>query len=123
MVDKKYLREIIKETMKSMSWAKESRKHAKSQEDKDKYLRYYKQSRVELAGLYLVDGRAIITTGYEEYIPLIKSLYKEYGMLIQTNLKLRNNGIYPELVTVRIRKYKYIRKGLKMLHEEITRED
>lgn len=123
MADKKYLREIIKETMKSMSWAKESRKHAKNQEDKDKYLRYYKQSRVELAGLYLVDGRAIITTGYEEYIPLIKSLYKEYGMLIQTNLKLRDNGIYPELVTVRIRKYKYIRKGLKMLHEEITKED
>ena len=123
MLDKKYLREIENEVNQAMGWARtKAKERGTSPIMKVKYKGYYYDSRMELAGLYLLEGRTVNLTGYEEYLPLIPALYNNYTALIATNKKLLETTNWPELVNVRIKKYRYIKKGLKLLNEKLKKE-
>lgn len=123
-MDDKYMKEIIDETIKTMSWARQAAKTAPERTPlRRKYTKYYKLSRIELAGLYLMQGRVVNLTGYETHIPLIRESYESYRKLIETNKKLMETTTWPEQVSVRLKKYRYIRKGLKLLYEKLQEEE
>lgn len=123
MDDSKYLKEVVDETIKTMNWAKQMRGSLERGPARTKYHRYYKQSRVELAGLYLLQERHVNLTGYEIYIPLIREEYRTYRKLLETNKKLLETTTWPELVNIRIKKYRYILKGLKLLYEKLQEQE
>ena len=123
MVDKKLVAYVLRESQKVSQWAKKERNLARTTEDKQKYNKYYIQARMDIAGLYLLEGRHVNLVGYKQHLQVIRDSYNEYGELIKTNKILKEKLDYPEQIQVRIDRYMCLRQGLKMLYQKVKNND